>query len=95
MRQSGEIFHVVENIVAYVTFYIQATNLGAQLQGKNIKWTFILIAIVIVWFIWLHVKFVQSNIQDQLLSSLDQDLISIIRTSNFTEKEEGVLYKKN
>ena len=37
MRKSGEIFHVVEKIVTYVTFYIQATNLEAQLQGKNIK----------------------------------------------------------
>ena len=55
----------------------------------------ILIAIVIVWFICLHVKFVQSNIQDQLLPSLDQDLLSINRISEFTEKEGGVLYKKN
>ena len=48
MRKSREIFHVVEKIVTYATFYIQATNLKAQLQGKNIKWTFILFAIVFV-----------------------------------------------
>ena len=35
-----EIFHVVEKIVAYVTFYIQATNLGAQLREKFIKLSF-------------------------------------------------------
>ena len=37
MRKSGKIFHVVEKSVTYVTFYIQATNLGGQLQEKNIK----------------------------------------------------------
>ena len=37
MRKSGKIFHVVEKIVTYVTFYIQATNLGAQLKGNKIK----------------------------------------------------------
>ena len=37
MRKSVKIFHVVEKSVTYVTFYIQATNLGGQLQGKNIK----------------------------------------------------------
>ena len=36
---------------------------------------------------------VQSNIQNQLLPRLNQDLISINRMSNFTEKEGGVLYK--
>ena len=91
MRKSVKIFHVVEKSVTYVTFYIQATNLGGQLQGKNIKWTFNLIAIVIVWFICLHVKFVQSNIQDHLLLSLDQDLISVNRILNFTKKEREVL----
>ena len=86
MRKSGETFQVVEKIVTYVTFYIQATNLGVQLQGKNI---------VIGWFICFHVKFVQSNIQDQLSPSLNQDLISINQISDFSEKEGGVLYKKN
>ena len=95
MRKSRETFYVVENIVTYVTFCIQTTNLGVQLLAKNIKWTFTLIAIGIVWFICLHVKFVQSNIQDQLLPSLDQDLISINQISNFTEKEGGVLCEKN
>ena len=47
-----------------------------------------------VQFICLHVKFVENNIQNQLLPSLDQDSISINQISNFTEKKGGVLHKK-
>ena len=96
MRKSGEIFHVVENIVTYVTFDIQVTNLEAQWKGKKIKWTFILIAIVFVQFICLHVKFVENNIQNQLLPSLDQDSISINQISNFYgEGRRGFAQKTN
>ena len=39
--------------------------------------------------------YMQSNIQDQLLPSLDQNLFSINQISNFTEKEGRVMYMKN
>ena len=40
MRKSGEMFHVLEKIVTYVTFYIQANNLGGLVTGEEYKTNF-------------------------------------------------------
>ena len=95
MRKSGEIFHVVEKILTYVTFYIQATNLGAQLQGEEYKMNFHFNCNSDYVVYLLTCKICAKQYTGSPITSLDQDLISISRIyQTLRRRKEGFCTRK-